>query len=119
MTRRWVLLVVTLVFGLAADARAEPRTPKAPAQKTEKTQKAPPARIPLQIYLAKGAADACGRSCSEWIAVEGYFDQAAVGRVHAFLRRHGARKLPVYFHSPGGSGSRRWPSAANCAPAAS
>ena len=102
MTRRWVLLVVALVFGLAADAGAEPRTPKAPAQKTQKAS--PPSRAPLQIYLAKGGADACGRACNEWIAIEGYFDRAAIGRVQAFLRRHGARKRPVYFHSPGGSG---------------
>lgn len=76
------------------------------AQSREKAQKAPsqPER-PLHLYIAKGHANACGRGCSEWIAVEGRFDHGAAARAMAFLQRHAARRLPVYFHSPGGSGT--------------
>jgi hypothetical protein len=91
-----MVLAVALALGVAADAGAESRG--------QNPQKAPPAQeVPLQIYLAKGEPHACGEGCSEWIAVEGWFDRDAAGRVHAFLKRHGARKLPVYFHSPGGN----------------
>src|SRR5258705_7506649 len=97
------LLLVAAAFAVAggADARAEPR-----AQKAQKAEDGPPVHDrPLQVYLAKGQANACGEGCSEWIAVEGRFDRDAAGRVSAFLRRHAARKLPVYFDSPGGSGT--------------
>jgi hypothetical protein len=59
MTRRWVLLTVALVFGLPPTRGRTAR--QAPVQKAQKAQKAtPPSRVPLQIYLAKGGADACG-----------------------------------------------------------
>jgi hypothetical protein len=96
MTRWLILLAAGLALANAADAAAEPRAQKA--------QKAPAAHeLPLHMYLAKGEANACGDGCGMWIAVEGRFDAGAAGRVNAFLKRHAARKLPVYFHSPGGS----------------
>jgi hypothetical protein len=103
MTRGWVLLAAALALAWTAEAGAEPRGQK--AQKTQATQKAPAAReLPLHIYLAKGEASACGEGCSEWIAVEGRFESDSAGRVIAFLQRHGGRKLPLYFSSPGGDG---------------
>jgi hypothetical protein len=102
MTRWLVMLAAVLVLACAANAGA------APAQKAQKDSpdpKAPAVRdLPLHLYLAKGEANACGEGCSEWIAVEGRFDLGSASRAVAFLKRHAARKLPVYFHSPGGNG---------------
>jgi hypothetical protein len=95
MTRWLAMIVAALVLACAANASAQPK-PK--AQKDSSSPKAP-----LHLYLAKGEANACGEGCSEWIAVEGYFDAGAAGRAQAFLKRYGARKLPVYLHSPGGN----------------
>ena len=102
MIRRLVaLLAVVIALAGAAGTGAESR-----GQKGQKAQKAPSGfEMALQVYLAKGEANACGDGCSEWIAAEGYFDNGAAGRMRAFLQRHGARKLPVYFHSPGGDGA--------------
>jgi len=91
-----MLAVALVLVANAAAAWAEPRTQKREKSAPEST------RPPLQLYLAKGEDNACGEGCSEWIAVEGYFDRDAAARVQAFLRRHGGRKLPIYFHSPGG-----------------
>jgi hypothetical protein len=103
MTRWLAMLAAALVLVCAADAGAAPRGQK--AQKAQKARKAPSAahELPLHLYIAKGESNACGSGCSMWIAVEGRFDSGAAGRVNAFLKRHAARKLPVYFHSPGGS----------------
>jgi hypothetical protein len=103
MARAVMMLALALALTAAADAGAQPKIDK--QSKTDKAQKAPQAREKsLVIYLAKGEANACGEGCSEWIAAEGRFDKDAVVRMRAFLQRHGARKLPVYFHSPGGDG---------------
>ena len=58
---------------------------------------------PIVFYVAKGEPNACGAGCSEWIAAEGAIDQEAPARLRNLLNRLGQRKLPVYFHSPGGS----------------
>ena len=39
----------------------------------------------MDFYVATGPADACGPGCSEWIAVDGKFDQDAGKRFRAFL----------------------------------
>src|SRR5215204_2426033 len=48
------------------------------------------------VYLARGAAGACGENCAEWIAAEGvvYWDSPL--RIIAFLDRFGDRKRPVF-----------------------
>jgi len=103
MIRGLALLAAALVVAWSAEAGAQTKAQK--AQKTQATQKPTPTHeLPLHLYLAKGEANACGEGCSEWIAVEGRFDAGSGGRAQAFLRRHAARKLPVYFQSPGGSG---------------
>jgi hypothetical protein len=53
--------------------------------------------------VAKGEPNACGPGCQEWIAADGTFDQGAEQRLRALLKKLGSRKLPVFFHSPGGS----------------
>lgn len=100
MTRGLALLAAALAFAWAAEAGAATK-----AQKTQAAQKKAPAAsdLPLHLYLAKGDANACGEGCNAWIAVEGRFDAGSAGRAQAFIRRHAARKLPVYFQSPGGS----------------
>jgi hypothetical protein len=59
--------------------------------------------LPMVFYVAKGEPNACGAGCREWIAAEGAIDRDAPLRLRALLNRLGERKLPVYFHSPGGS----------------
>jgi hypothetical protein len=59
---------------------------------------------PMIFYLAKGGPDVCGAGCSEWIAAEGGIDPGAAQRLRALLNRLGKRKLPIFFHSPGGVG---------------
>jgi hypothetical protein len=56
----------------------------------------------LTIYLAKGAADSCGKGCDRWIAIEGKVDTDAAARVRQFLRGVKDTQRPIYFHSPGG-----------------
>ena len=58
---------------------------------------------PIVFYLAKGEPHACGPGCSEWIAAEGAIDRGAAARLRALLDRLGARRPPIFFHSPGGS----------------
>jgi hypothetical protein len=97
MPRWWIMFALAMVVAGAGAAAAQSRA--------QVLVKEPPSRpeIPLHLYLAKGGADACGPGCSEWIAAEGRFDSGAAGRAMAFLKAHAMRKLPVYFHSPGGS----------------
>ena len=101
MTRWLAMIVAALVLACAANASAQPKAPK--AEKAPKRKKKSNPKAPLHLYLAKGESNACGDGCSEWIAVEGRFDRGSAGRAIAFLKRHAARKLPVYFSSPGGS----------------
>jgi hypothetical protein len=57
----------------------------------------------IVFYVAKGEPNACGPGCSEWIVAEGMIDENAHRRLHGLLNRLDRRKLPIYFHSPGGS----------------
>src|SRR5262249_56371736 len=57
----------------------------------------------LMVYVARGAAGACGDKCEEWLAVEGTVDWEGPRRVTAALDRLGARKLPVVLNFRGRS----------------
>jgi hypothetical protein len=57
----------------------------------------------MTFYVAKGAADSCGRGCDSWIAVEGQVDSGAAARFRKFFQKVRDRKLPIYFSSPGGN----------------
>jgi hypothetical protein len=59
--------------------------------------------VPMTFYVVKGAADACGRGCDRWIAVEGQVDSNAASRFRKFLSQQKDRTLPLYFSSPGGN----------------
>ena len=56
----------------------------------------------MVFFMAKGAPNACGEGCSEWIAAEGMFDPEAHNRLNAFLNANNRPNLPVLFYSPGG-----------------
>jgi hypothetical protein len=57
---------------------------------------------PIEFYLARGDADACGPGCKDWIAAEGKFDAGAAQRLRQLLAKLGRPRPPIYFHSPGG-----------------
>ena len=58
---------------------------------------------PIAFFIARGEPDICGPGCHEWIAADGTIDSGAAKRMRTLLDRIGKRRLPVYFHSPGGS----------------
>lgn len=99
MTFRAALLLTALLVPLGAPAVAQSERPSAPKSKAASSSS------PMVFYLAKGEEDACGPGCSEWIAAEGQIDAAAAQRLRTFLSRLGKRKLPIFFHSPGGNGT--------------
>jgi hypothetical protein len=92
-------LLVAIVVALAAPIPAQSES--AGAQKSKPALKSPP----MIFYLAKGEDDACGPGCSEWIAAEGQIEADTAQRLRALLTRLGKRKLPIFFHSPGGNGT--------------
>jgi len=55
------------------------------------------------FYIAHGAADACGRGCSDWIAAEGTVQFDTNRRLMAILDRQAGRKLPLVIHAWGRS----------------
>ena len=79
------------------------------ASKFEASQKIPP----MEFFIAKGGPNACGVGCDSWIAAEGRiardglgadgrFEEGTTARFTSLLSRLGGRKLPIFFHSPGG-----------------
>jgi hypothetical protein len=92
------LFLPVLLLGLLLQADA------GSAQPTKEAAKPRDPRSPMVFFLAKGEPGACGPGCSEWIAAEGGIDRDAASRFKTLLRRLGHRKLPVFFHSPGGVG---------------
>ena len=92
------LLLVAIVLALVApiEAQSESADPQKKA--------APKPQPPMIFYLAKGEDNACGPGCDEWIAAEGQIEADTAQRMRAFLTRLGKRKLPIFFHSPGGNG---------------
>jgi tetratricopeptide (TPR) repeat protein len=94
--------VATLGAALSFGAGAEPTSPPAAPAKPE------PAKIRLEdiseivFYIAKGDANACGHGCDQWIAADGKIDGGAPQRLRTLLAKIGKRRLPIFFHSPGG-----------------
>jgi hypothetical protein len=58
---------------------------------------------PIAFFVARGAPNACGPGCSEWIAAEGTIDSEAVRRFRDFVEVPARRDLPIFFHSNGGN----------------
>jgi hypothetical protein len=91
-----VLSACLVATAIAVAARAQ----SAPDARGPQTSSPPP----MVFYVATGEAGACGPGCQEWIAAEGFIDPNAEPRLWELLRKIGNdRKLPVYFHSNGGS----------------
>jgi len=59
-------------------------------------------RRQMVFFVAKGPADSCGKGCDEWIAAVGSIDIGADKRLLEFIKKLNGRRLPIYFHSPGG-----------------
>jgi hypothetical protein len=99
--RLLAVALAVLVCALASEAvMAEPSSE--PAKAAPAGTKAP-ALAEIEFFLARGEADACGPDCNEWIAAEGKIDAGAASRLRRLLAKLGHRRLPIYFHSPGGS----------------
>src|SRR5262249_60918922 len=67
---------------------------------------------PIVFYIAKGEGDACGASCSEWIAAEGLIDRRGGGGGGGPADPPGGRPPPPFFLFPrrgvgGGEPGRR------------
>src|SRR5262249_36601306 len=97
MPFRAAVLLATLLIPVAGFAAAEPDRQAAP--KTKALLRSPP----MIFYLAKGENGACGTDCNEWIAAEGQIETNSAQQLRNFLTRLGKRKLPIFFHSPGGN----------------
>ncbi len=94
-----VAVLVSTVGGIATVlAQSSPE----PAKASPAVVKSAP-MADIVFYLARGDADACGRGCNEWIVAEGKIDPGAAQRFRRLLAKLGHRRLPVFFHSPGGS----------------
>jgi hypothetical protein len=108
MTARGLLLIAAaliLAAGAPASAQrapapADPRAPTRPSPPETKSSTLPP---PIAFFVARGDRNACGLGCREWIVAEGTIDSDADDRLRALLKKLGGRKLPIFFHSPGGS----------------
>jgi hypothetical protein len=83
---------VLLAFVLAGEALAQPAPKPRLGFKHE----------PMIFFVATGAPNACGPGCDTWIAAEGTFDPEVHERLSDFLNAPAHRKLPIFFHSPGG-----------------
>ena len=114
MTARGLLLIAAalgLAAGTPASAERLPWPSAAPATSKSTTppgRRATPAKKPalpppIAFFVAKGDANACGPGCREWIAADGTIDDGAAARLRALLKKLGGRKLPIFFHSPGGA----------------
>src|SRR5262245_44023359 len=97
MLFRAAILLATLVNPVGGFAAAEPDRPAAP--KTKAAVRSPP----MIFYIAKGENGTCGTDCNEWIAAEGQIETGSAQQLRTFLTRLGKRKLPIFFHSPGGN----------------
>ena len=103
-------LLLAVALGLAAASpasaqrapAADPQRP-APSKPATPDTKSGPLPPPIVFFVARGDPNACGVDCREWIAAEGTIDTGADNRLRALLKKLGGRKLPIFFHSPGGS----------------
>jgi hypothetical protein len=102
--RPLLLLVASLAFvnNSSAAAQSKPPLEAVPATSPKSTPQKLTEVPEIVFYVAKGDANACGHGCSEWIAGDGKIDGGAPQRLRKLLAKLGARKLPLFFHSPGG-----------------
>ena len=98
-----VLLALAAISCSGASTAQTQRTEETAKTATPAAKDERPLPPPIAFFVATGEPGACGPGCGEWIAADGTIDRAAAQRFRALLDRLGKRKLPVYFHSPGGS----------------
>jgi len=107
MTAGRILLIAAALGVMTAVPASAQRAPAAadPPSTTRTTPSETKSSLPppIAFFVARGDANACGPGCREWIAAEGTIDSDADDRLRAFLKKLGGRKLPIFFHSPGGS----------------
>ena len=100
--RRRGIILAAIIAVLAVGAQTLAATPESggsgPGQPRTRVLKGPA----MSFFLAKGAANACGPGCNEWIAAEGVIDRGTADRLRELLGRLSGRKLPIYFQSRGG-----------------
>src|SRR5215470_2044533 len=103
--RAIVMLGAALTLGaaLCLGAVAEPAKPPASPQGTELGKVKPDDTPEIFFYVAKGDSNACGLGCDEWIAADGKIDTGAPQRLRRLVAKLGKRRLPIFFHSLGGS----------------
>jgi len=58
---------------------------------------------PMQVRVVRSAEAGCEPACAEWISAEGDIVDATPGQFQKLLAGLGARKLPVFINSGGGS----------------
>src|SRR5262245_22703730 len=97
-----VLAACALTLGLAALA-ALPAEAALVTKEQARRLHASQVRTPIKFAIVKGKDDACGPGCGEWISAEGMLDYGSGKRFRAFLVAHNWPRLPIFFHSPGGS----------------
>jgi hypothetical protein len=111
-----LIAALALVCGPASAAlfgpKAQPPAPQAPTA-PKATKVSPASRVrhappktptpPMQFYVVKGGADACGHGCDRWIQLEGQIDGGAAARFRKFFVKLRDRNMPLYFYSPGGN----------------
>ena len=58
---------------------------------------------PKRIVIAHDQQPGCEPKCADWISAEGDIVPETANELHRVLKRLGARKLPLFMSSPGGS----------------
>lgn len=58
---------------------------------------------PMRIVIAHDQQPGCEPKCADWISAEGDIVPETANELHRVLKRLGARKLPLFMSSPGGS----------------
>lgn len=102
--RRFVLCLAGLVLATLAHAQPSKTGPVGLLPPEVLTQiVAKVSRQPMTFFVVNGAPDSCGRGCSQWIVAEGRFEPDTGARFKDFLATAARRRLPVFFHSPGGN----------------
>ena len=97
----FVILFRTIIVFMAASIPFSPGFAEVDQESAKKIEESI-ARKPLLVFVAKGDSRACGAGCSEWIAIEGFFDNQAAERIKNFLINLNRYDLPVFLNSNGG-----------------
>ena len=97
MIRKFMRCVAAALYCIPVVAIAASDDPEELERQLAKVRSAP-----LIFVIGTGEPNACGRGCTEWIAVEGRFDRGAAQRFREFLAVLAKRDLPIFFNSDGG-----------------